>query len=60
MAFTLPSPNAYKRAARSPSSPRTGLGHSLSPPLDPIELVAVASLLSGEFLPPLFGGLESN
>jgi hypothetical protein len=59
-ASTFPSQDAYKRAVPSPSSPCTGLGHSLSPPLDPIELGAVASLLSGELLPPLSGGLESN
>jgi hypothetical protein len=59
-ASTFPSPDAYKRVAPSPSSPCTALGHSLSPPLDPIELDAIASLLSGELLPPLSGGLESN
>jgi hypothetical protein len=57
-ASTFPFPDAYKRAAPSPSSPCTGLGHFLSPPLEPIELGAVASLLSGELLPPLSGGLK--
>jgi hypothetical protein len=58
--WLLPAPGAYKRDHPRSTSPRTGLGHSLSPPLDSIELGVVASLLFGELLPPLSGGLESN